>query len=378
MPRMIFAGVACVFILSESVCAKSVETLRSEIQAICPSGKKARLTWSRGSDWQSNDCSAYVFDSESGDIREITPASLFGGSRKVGAPFLTRDGQRVAFTEEMSGNLYVIDWDGSNLKLLLDYAEIGGTWQEPDGSKQYVMAEFNGTSLINIADLSDTRQVWHSGYNDVWDTDGLGLSVDGLRFGAWLCDEGSGIAVVPDGNPVCNSHGGCNFTMRPTTGTYQYAHFPDGHESICIHNGNGSMAEEADVASTVPISGGEPAYLRFANDPDYVVYYWSGSNNLNPILFQISTKEYVAVYDDLGGDYAGHLDVVFFTPGTSDISSPALHRPVQAHAHAQPAEMYTLAGRRISGSPAMAGIHVRSEAGKVIVRASNVPGHAKR
>jgi Tol biopolymer transport system component len=167
-------AITTVFLAAQFTFAKSPDQLKTELAGILPAGKKLHLAWSQGG----ANSSIYVVDSDDGVVRELTPASLFsGGKRNITVPFITRDGRRVAFVEELSYFVYIIDWDGTNLRKLFNDGCIGAAWQNPDSLTQWLLMDIDGSSLVNLDNTALRVTVWSGGLC-VGDNDGVGISLD--------------------------------------------------------------------------------------------------------------------------------------------------------------------------------------------------------
>jgi len=220
--------------------AQAQEGLADDILALTD-GKRVKIAWAQdpqgsGDAYVTEDVwQLLLYDTQDDTIR-IIRSQLDSYAR----PLITHDGNRIVYTDVPDRNIYVIDSDGSNRRLVASgYA--GALWYDSDSGTEWVYyqegaGEGSDQPLrrINLDNGDQIELVWDQTDADLsW----LSVSSDGRRVGgSWPWPE-SGV-IVPDydgsggGDIYYTQNGyyqtGCWTCISPDD-TYRYSVFPGTH-----------------------------------------------------------------------------------------------------------------------------------------------------
>jgi Tol biopolymer transport system component len=184
------------------------------------------------------------------------------GTRVVGAPVLSRDGDHVAFVVERNGqrSLHVANTDGTNARTLSPSLEVQGTpaWA-PDGQSVTVAAAVGGglphLFSVPVDGRPPTSLVEEQSVDPLWSPDGSLLFYSGPDIGTTF--EVKAVAVNGRAPAVPR------LTLR--RGSRHLAFMPGGRSLIVLR---GDLAHE-DLWSIDLETGAERQLTRFA--PDFIV-----------------------------------------------------------------------------------------------------------
>lgn len=320
--------------------AKTPQQLKSDIASILPSGKKARLAWTQGGTWSAYsgvDMHLYGVDSDDGIIRKITTGKL-----RVVNPHITADASRVIFTDDYSGKLYVINWDGTNQKEIATNAYCVAYWRNPSDNSDWALISGDNDvqspyRRINIDNPTSSVILW----NKTPQGQGsplIGISQDGKRLAAFFGSDHAtaGIVNIETNSATVSSFGGCGMGMAPDNSHDYFVHWGEGHHGIRIINGTQSKAT-INLDSSILVwahannnanennchNNDEFQDAKWTNDRDYVTFSMFNTK-ANPFLIRISDKKWIHIYDDIGCGYTHGMDVCFYSAGTSQQTTPRI------------------------------------------------------
>ncbi|MBA3685221.1 MAG: hypothetical protein H0W72_08275 [Planctomycetes bacterium] len=137
--------------------------------------------------------------------------------RSVYKPMLTADGKRVVFHDKVDGKVYVVGFDGSGLRSVVDDLGIEDVWTDPEDGVTWVYGIRNEQRGGQQVGALKRFQLDKPGAGElVWDKTPLGhfqLSGDGLA-GSGGSSNGQGIFRLPNDSFTAPT-GGCWPSMCP-------------------------------------------------------------------------------------------------------------------------------------------------------------------
>ncbi len=342
--------------------AKTPAQLKADLSTILPQGQKARMVWQQGGTWtKPGYLDLYVVDSDSGVIRKLNTTAIDAQN-----PHLTADGSRVIFGDQLSGRIYIINWDGTNLRIISNSGRYLEYWQNPADKSDWAVycGQYgNPVSRINV----DTKVIVQL-YNGSMGASGspiMGISQDGTHLSAYFEQRGGGWdpgVVLTSGSalPVFSvKKGGCGMGMTPDN-TYDYfvhwSRLGNGHHGIQFYN-------KTSAKDTFTIDDGILAWARANNmdngcgqNQEFQNAKMTNNRNFvtfgmffckaNPFIVRLSDRKWVSIDDQLGCNYVHGLDVCFFQPPSSGtISKPSALQGLKGQSRAD-AQVYGIDGRR--------------------------------
>lgn len=193
------------------------------------------------------------FDTAEGKERVIVSEPA-----KCWEPRLTSDGKRVVFAGP-ERTLWVVDWDGKNLKKVMqgEYYFPVGTWQDPSGTDwvyvgNHGWSKEEGTSLSNLSggtsivkfkldDPSVRELVW-----DKTHISNASVGPDGKSMAGELPHPNMGVAKFPNVGWTLYGNG-CNPNLAPD-GSGRFFFMLGGHKHIRLFGPEGPESGDTRVA----------------------------------------------------------------------------------------------------------------------------------
>ena len=235
---------------------------KSELDALT-GGIHSRVAWREGGH-QIKGGSNLVkgFDSKTGQIHTI-----WSGESCV-KPVMCSQGNRVLITTSKH-QVYVIDWDGKNKKLVVKSGMCSDAWVDPATGKEWCVYRPGGTSRKGgvtrclISDPTTTVRMWngkegHPVYP--W----FQMSADGKRGASFLTNKTAGALNIETGEVSWQS-GGCWASMA-SDNSYIWFHMQGKHKSVAVYK---DQTKIGSVSFMPPIKGGQMYCDRAAEGPEH-------------------------------------------------------------------------------------------------------------
>jgi hypothetical protein len=233
---MVFAACSLMFFPAAVRTQASSLSVARRVRAL--TGAPTRVVWCQVLD-RTGKSRLMGLDTEDGrGIRVILPAVS-----SCVKPLITPNGQQIVFSNRTADKVYVVKWDGSQLKSLVSgYA--ADVWQDPASHKEWVYVRV-GSGLRKNA-IVRYRMDDPSVSELVWDKTPVGqdavswfqVSRDGTHAGSAFPWPKCGVAILP--NRSWKLLGlGCWTSLAPDN-SYRFFHFDGTHKEIVMYDGDGS------------------------------------------------------------------------------------------------------------------------------------------
>jgi hypothetical protein len=237
---------------------------------------RARVVWARdmgdGSDvWAERGNIALMgLDTDDGrGARAILPAP---GSRHL--PLLTKDGSRVVFTDNAEDAVFVVGFDGANLRKVAGHGVAVELWADPADGREWVYCWIpaNRHGIIRrvpldgggVADARTGELVWDRSPADKHNFD---LSRDGTRAAGLLPWPDAHVAELPNQGSQ-RFGGGCCTSMAPDDSYYAWV-FDGSHRGVNLR-GPGGISRHVDIHGAPGVDGWEVYHPRWSNHPRFI------------------------------------------------------------------------------------------------------------
>jgi len=249
-------------------------------------GKRVKIVWQRDTTTASSNSlgGADVFKLVGYDTNDDTVRVIKSTLDDYTKPMITRDGERIVYSDRREKKTYVVNWDGSGRQLLAN-GFAGALWYDAASGKEWVYFQRDGDGSnanlpikrLNLDDPSEQLLVWNqSQTNATW----LSISSDGERLGgSWPWNK-CGV-VVPGyggsggGDAYLSSNGyyssGCWTTMTNDE-THRFAVFDGAHRNWKVydtpHGGNPDRV--VNLNNAPGINGWEIYHPKLSNHPRFL------------------------------------------------------------------------------------------------------------
>ena len=219
--RMFLLAIAACGILLPRPSEAGEEDLAGKVFEM--TGARTKIVWEHqvagpGTNWDANtaDYELVGFDTAEGKQRVILP-----GPASYVNPCFTYNGERVVFTESPNNKTYIVDWDGSNKRFLIEGRALCA-WVDPRTKIEwlYYSEKMYGDKVLRCQiDDVEVKEL-------IWDQTGVSgrfsISADGTRAGAEYPHPNAGVAILP--NILWRRYGrGCNSCIAPDN-SYRFFH----------------------------------------------------------------------------------------------------------------------------------------------------------
>ncbi|MFO1523149.1 MAG: LamG-like jellyroll fold domain-containing protein [Kiritimatiellia bacterium] len=254
-------------------------------------GAPSRMVWAEQVDGRGDDPFAkgnqlrlVGVDTEDG-LGERVILGKTGNYRK---PLITPDGARVVFSDFPARKIYVVDWNGGNLRQVAKDGIATEVWRDPATGRTWVYALDNRGSKkdhegkpVTRFDLDDPAK-----HELVWDLtlvnpDNFQLTRDGTRAAGLYPWNSGGIAKLPNGG-YKQTGKGCWTSMCPDDSGVMWI-FDGAHKNLILHTGEGLPARRIPVNTMPDAAAHEVYHPRWSNHPRYLAitgpYRQQGLNN---------------------------------------------------------------------------------------------------
>lgn len=214
------------------------------------------------------------FDTDDGQgVRVILPR-MSNYSR----PMITPTGDRIVFSNRREHKVYVVNWDGSGFRPLIDGYALD-VWRDPAGGVEWVYygadavdvasqtdRAYSGVRRCRLDDPSVTEAVWDRTVFMQVSENNFQVSADGTRASLWA-PESLGVAELP--NVTWQGYGkGCWPSLAPDD-SYAFWHFDGGHRSVTAYDPGGGNPRRIVINTAPGMDGYEVFHPRWANHARY-------------------------------------------------------------------------------------------------------------
>ena len=201
-------------------------------------------------------------------------------------PLLTPDGEQIVFTNRPECRTYVVNWDGSGLRVLKDDAAAAAVWRDPKSGEVWVYAQKSATDTkapvvrFLLANPAREEVVWSTSPIETLPGN-FQLSRDGTRASASFPWPQCGIAMLPDISWKKQTNG-CWPSLAPDNSYLSWT-FDGSHRDLFM----------------TQLDSGKSWTVRLSNAPgvnDYEVYHPRWTNHVN---YMVMTGPYSMGQDEV-------------------------------------------------------------------------------
>ncbi len=199
------------------------------------------------------------------------------------APRLTPDGQQIVFTDKPDNKMYVVNWDGSDLRFLRNGAA-ADVWEDPNDGRVWVYAQSQSGNpnvavfrfLLDNPTVEET--VWGNSPIQALSVGGFQVSRDGLRAASTFPWPNSGVAELPD-VAWRKSRNGCWPSMAPDN-SYMAWTFDGPHKNLYLTRPGESDPTKISISEAPGVDNNEVYHPRWSNDVRFFAMTGPYRNNL--------------------------------------------------------------------------------------------------
>ncbi|HUS59034.1 MAG TPA: LamG-like jellyroll fold domain-containing protein, partial [Planctomycetota bacterium] len=184
-------------------------------------------------------------------------------------PLLTPDGSRVVFSNRIDRMVYVVNWNGSNLRPVAR-GMASKVWADPQTGTEWVyMRSGEGRQQdpivrCNLADPKITEVVWSKGATGHELVSWFQLSADGRRASDAFPWSSCGVAALPDGTWK-QYESGCWPSIAPDD-SYRFFTFLGTHVEVAMFDKDAANRRIVKVNGAAGINGQKVYHPRWSND----------------------------------------------------------------------------------------------------------------
>lgn len=268
-------GAACVLTPACGREAPGAPPVQSAVEIRELIGAHARLVWCQdtgdGSDPGAETSRLVLMGLDTDDRRG--ERAILAQPSNYAKPLLTPRGDRVIFSNRLTGQAQIVNWDGLGLKTLADGFAVA-VWREPATGREWVYigtAASNSDGLINIRRLLIEKPEM---VETVWNvtpinTDNFQLSVDGRSASGSFPWPHCGIAELPNG--AWKKYGdGCWPSLAPDD-TRRFWIFDGAHRNLTMFLPGSGERWEVNLNGAPGIGGFEVYHPRWSNHPRFMI-----------------------------------------------------------------------------------------------------------
>ena len=276
-------------------------------------GEHTRIVWLRGAEdtrdrfGRGEQPVLMGFDSRDGKGERI----IVSRTGEYVMPYLTPSGDRVVFTVPDDRKSYIVDFDGSNLRDLVDGNAVE-VWRDPETGVEWVYVQVGGRKgQVRRHRLDNPEQS-----ELVWDQTPIAphnfqVSADGTRAGTLFPHPHGGIAELP--NREWKRLGkGCWPSLAPDN-SYLCWIFNGGHRDITMYNTREGGKWKVDLRQAPGINRDEVYFPRWTNHVQYLTMSGPFMGKGGPEAAEIhvgrfdesfrSVEKWVKLTDNRRGDF---------------------------------------------------------------------------
>jgi len=238
-------------------------------------GAHARVVWmrdvadNRGTRGETENYRLMGYDSRDGrGVRKI-----LGARGNYFRPLLTPDGRRVVFSKFGAREVWVVDFDGTNLRRVGD-GIAAALWRDPVTGVTWVYGASApaGAPLVRypLDDPSKVETVWAKTPVTAVMPGNLQLSADGLKMAANLPWPVSGLAQLPDGAWVQTDRG-CWPAIAPDHSYLSWT-FAGSHRHLHMHDAWGNRDWKVKITGAPGLEDEEVYHPRWSNHARFMTF----------------------------------------------------------------------------------------------------------
>lgn len=238
-------------------------------------GAHTRVVWmrdvadNRGTRGETENYKLMGYDSRDGrGVREI-----LGAKGNYFRPLLTPDGQRVVFSRFGAREVWVVDFDGANLRRVTQ-GVAAAVWRDPKTGITWVYgaSEPTGGPLVRypLDDPSKVETVWSKTPITAVMPGNLQLSADGSKIAANLPWPVSGLAQLPDGAWVQTGRG-CWPAIAPDHSYLSWT-FAGSHRHLHMHDAWGNRDWRVKITKAPRMEDEEVYHPRWSNHARFMTF----------------------------------------------------------------------------------------------------------
>ncbi|MEI6536369.1 MAG: LamG-like jellyroll fold domain-containing protein, partial [Verrucomicrobiaceae bacterium] len=237
-------------------------------------GSRTRIVWSQdtggGKDPNAEGSKLRLMGLDTEDGGEERP--VLAKVSNYYRPLITRKGDRVVFTNYVEHKVYVVNWDGSGLRLLTSgIAE--AVWRNPKDEIEWVYVRNapdnrgqpqsgKNVDRYQISHPEIKEQVWH---NETYPMEDFQLSADGLRAAGSFPWPVGGLAEIPSGG-LTRLGDGCWPSMSPDN-SYRCWIFEGSHRAVRMYEPGVKNSWKVVINNLPELRKNEVYHPRWSNDP---------------------------------------------------------------------------------------------------------------
>jgi hypothetical protein len=188
-------------------------------------------------------------------------------------PLITPDGQKIVFSNMQTHKIYVVEWDGSRLRLLKEPGCASEVWQDPQTGKTWVYYQESPKDFTKpvlrfpIDEPDNVETVWSSSAVEALPS--FQLSRDGKMVASTFPWPRSGVAELP--NVAWRKHrDGCWPSMAPDN-SYMSWTFDGQHRNLIMTRAGEQGSWKINISKAPGVSDFEVYHPRWSNDVRYMV-----------------------------------------------------------------------------------------------------------
>lgn len=123
------------------------DSILTELAQVSEPNQQIRLVWS-GHTTSAARKTIFTIDTREYKKGQLLSRDLYPNStyHKPSYTTFSRDGTRILFQETMSGDIFVVNWDGTGLRTVAQGYIAGETWRSPVDSSDWILCAENRRS----------------------------------------------------------------------------------------------------------------------------------------------------------------------------------------------------------------------------------------
>ncbi|MBU0679479.1 MAG: hypothetical protein KJ626_15370 [Verrucomicrobia bacterium] len=274
-------AVLSAFILTATACMGSKDPALDEIKDLTRA--HIRVAWCQDRGEQGTDIYAernelvlMGFDNKDDKGERVILADRGNYAR----PMITPDGKRVIFSNRKTGDIHIVNWDGTGLTELVDGFALdtftdpatGIDWlyyaSEPRPVQRQDVKAYEAVMRLQIDKPSVKELVWNKTMLSQLFENNFQVSGDGSRA-SLIAPDACSLAYLPNGDR--EKYGsGCWPSISPDM-SYRYWRFDGGHRSLSMFDAGGKNERRIVINDAPNMDNLEVFHPRWSNHPRFMV-----------------------------------------------------------------------------------------------------------